>query len=320
LLYFKSLTLLENYVHLTTNIFHLKVVMKKEPKCTRSYKLKIEANFNKLEEVRYNARNHSLYLQHFVTQLYFSDKKHLSTFGMGTLANQAQKTAMGILAAHRAATKETGNKSNIPQIKFLSAPAKIFKSKNTKFDYWIKLSSQWKNIPIEIPAKSQSSLNKALKNNWELSERCELVQEKNGSWYCKVYVTRKKPNVVIQKETIGIDVGLKHSVSRSDNYLGKNLRPIIKKQKQQHASRQKQKIKNKASKLSQAKTAVKQFLDREVNLIIRRSLKLGYNISIEDPKVLANLSTGRLQGWARCYFANRLQIRATEEQLKRVFS
>ncbi len=183
--------------------------MKKEPKCNRSYKLRIEANFNKLEEVRYNARNHSLYLQHFVTQLYFSDKRHLSTLGMGTLANQAQKTAMGILAAHRAATKATGNKSNIPQIKFLSAPAKIFKSKNTKFDYWINVDSQWGKHEVLIPAKSHSCLNKALKNNWKLSERCEIVQEKNGTWYCRVYVTRKRPNVVVQKETIGIDVGLK---------------------------------------------------------------------------------------------------------------
>lgn len=65
---------------------------------TRSYQLQIQPNFYKLEDLRYNANRYALYLQHFVTQLYYSVKRFLSTKGMGSLANQAQKEAMAIIA------------------------------------------------------------------------------------------------------------------------------------------------------------------------------------------------------------------------------
>jgi hypothetical protein len=88
---------------------------------TRAYQLQILPNFQKLEDVRYSASRYRLYRQHFVTQLYFKPfQRFFSTKGMGKLANQAQKQAMGVIAAHRAATKANGDKSNCPQVNFES--------------------------------------------------------------------------------------------------------------------------------------------------------------------------------------------------------
>jgi len=60
------------------------------------------------------------------------------------------------------------------------------------------------------------------------------------------------------------------------------------------------------------KTVVKQVLDHEISLALRRSEKDGLNLVLEDPKVLANLKTGKLDGWTRYYYANRSIIRAKE--------
>ena len=40
-------------------------------KITRSYKLQILPNFKKFEDVRYSASRYKIYLQHFITQLYY---------------------------------------------------------------------------------------------------------------------------------------------------------------------------------------------------------------------------------------------------------
>jgi len=276
-------------------------------KLTRSYILQIDPNFHKMEEVRYNAQIYIKYLQHFVTQLYFSQKKFFSTKGMGTLANQAQKQAMGILNSHRKAIKETGDKSNIPQIKFKLTPALISKSKDTKYDYWVDILSQFKN-KVLIPAKSHKCLNKSLKDGWVLSKYCEIT-EKNKKWFCRVFVTKEKPKPIIKQKSLGIDVGIKHGTTRSDNYLGYNLSKIIKEEKEKQRSRNK----NKHKKKIQIKSRIKMVLDREVNRAIGRSKKLGLNLAVENPKRLTNLSSGKLQGWARSYFGNRLQVKAREE-------
>jgi len=277
-------------------------------KVTRTYKLKVYGNFYKMEDVRYSASISHKYTQHFVTQLYFSDKKHLSTKGMGTLANKSQKKAMETLAAHRASTKETGNKSNIPQIKYSICPGTISKSKDSSFDYWVGFISQWGN-KFKIPAKSHKALNKALKSSWILSDHCEL-KSINNEWYVYVFVSKEVEEPVRKEKCIGVDVGLKHASTRSDNYLGPNLSKIIKAEKEKQKSRQKNKVKKK-----EFKSKIKQILDSEVNRVLRRSKILSTNIAIENPKRLANLRSGKLQGWARSYFGNRLLIRAKEEEV-----
>lgn len=263
-----------------------------------------------MESARYISSRFIKYTQHFITQLYFSHQPRFSTKGMGKLANQAQRKAQGILSAHRAATKATGTKSNIPQINFTSCPAKIEKSKNSSFDYWISFENPFSKKRIRIPGRSHKRLNHFLRKGWELSQTGELVLQKNGHWQARVYIQKEVKKAVPQSSSLGVDVGITHSVSRSDGYIGKGLSKIIKKQKLKQAERKRQGVKTRS-----LKTNVKQQLDIEARRAIARCKRDGLSLAVEDPKRLANLRSGKLQGWARSYFGNRVVCLAEEESI-----
>jgi transposase len=123
-----------------------------------------------------------------------------------------------------------------------------------------------------------------------------------------LFVTKKVPKPEPKEKFLGIDVGLKHGITRSDGYLGPSLTPVIKLEKQKQAHRQRN-----GHPKRPFKSIIKQLLDHEVNLALRRSKKDQLNPVVEHPKILANLSSSRLQGWARSYFANRLSQRAYED-------
>jgi putative transposase len=267
---------------------------------TRAYHLSIDPNFQKLEDLRYSASRYRLFLQHFTTQLYFKPSiKFFSTQGMGALANKAQKQAMGIVKGIRA----TGEKSNCPEIKFNSCPASISESKHTTFDYWVTVTSQWKNR-ILIPARSHRKLNERLREGFELSKHCEVVQAKNGTWQVRVFVSKEIEIPTPKPHFIGIDVGIAHGVTRSDKYLGKSLKKIMQAERDSQRERSRQKHLKKPF-----KTKLKQQLDTEVTRVLTRCKLRGWNLVVEHPKVLSNL---RLDRWARSYFANRASERASE--------
>ena len=223
---------------------------------------------------------------------------------MGTLANQAQKQAMGVLAAHRAAVKATGEKSNCPQVNLNSCPASIVRSKNSTFDYWVTVMNQWQN-KIQIPAKSHRKLNDKLRQGWKLSKHCELVQIKTGNWYVRVFVTKEVAVPHPKDEFLGVDVGIAHGVTRSDKYLGASLKKILRRERDAQRERSRQKHVKKPF-----KTNLKQQLDIEVTRTLARCKRRGWNLVVEHPNVLANL---RLDRWARSYFARRASERAVEE-------
>ena len=274
-------------------------------KTTRTYKLKVYPNYHKLEDIRYTSSRYKLYLQIFLTQLYyFSWIKFYSTKGMGGLANQAQAQARGIVRGEREACKSRENhKSSCPEVKVELCPGLLRKAKYGVFDYWIAVNSQWKN-KVLVPAKSHSKLNDKLRQGWKLSSRCDLVKEKNNKWYCRVFVTKKfeKPSTVSQ--SLGVDVGIRHGVCRSDNYIGKNLYPILQEEKDSQRERQRQLHPKKPF-----KTKFKQQLDVEVNRALARCKANSQNLVVEHPKVLSNLKHDR---WARSYFARQASIRAIE--------
>jgi hypothetical protein len=272
---------------------------------TRTYQLQILPNFQKLEDVRYSASRYGLYLQHFVIQLYFKPNvRFFSTKGMGTLANQAQKQAMGVVAAHRAAVKATGEKSNCPQVNFESCPATISPSKDSTFDYWLTITNQWGN-KVRIPARSHRRLNDKLRDGWTLSDHSEVVQLRNGKWYARVFVSKEVEVATPKPKSMGVDVGIAHGVVRSDGYLGRNIGGIMRQERDAQRERQRQKHPKKPS-----KTLLKQQLDIEVNRALIRCQQDSRNLVVEHPKVLSNL---RIDRWARSYFANRATERAQEE-------
>lgn len=278
-------------------------------KVQRSYTLPIYANSVKLDTAKYTADRHLKYVNGYLGHLFFSEKKSFSTKGLGFLANQAQHKALGIINALRAAAKETGAKTNVPVLSKICAPATIEKSKTVEFDYWLSISNQWTSAKkIRIPIKAHKSFNKALHEGWQLSANCEFVN-KNNRYYARVFVSKEVAKATPHFNTLGCDVGLTHSVCRSDGHKGHGLKKVRVQQRRRKAERQRQG--HKIS--SKEKTVIKQLLDIEAKLAVRRSRSTSQSLVVESPKILANLRTGKLHGWARSYFAHRCATLCAEQ-------
>ena len=256
-------------------------------------------NFGKLEDLRYTSNKYQQYVQHFCNQLFFKfDGKLFSTKGLGQLANKAQYKARGIINALRKAALVTKEKTNIPEIKFQSSPGNIEISKDSSFDYWISFETQFSKKLVRIPAKSHKRLNQFLKKGYILNPVCELVLQKNGKFQVRVYVQKEVKIPIPNKDTLGIDVGIIHMVTRSDGYIGKSARCVLYRQRDKNKERRRQGHLTKS-----IKTNLKQLLDIEARKAVHVAKQNGWSIVVEDPKVLANLNT-KLQ-WAKTYFAKR---------------
>jgi ribosomal protein L21 len=276
-------------------------------KLTRVYKLRVYPNFQKKEEVRYTYAQFLRYVNLWCGKLFFNGNKSVSTEGLGQLANKAQHKARGIIQALVQASKATGEKTNIPVIRQLGCPAKVELNKQSCFDYWVSIESQF-GRPVKVPALSHRKLNQALKSGWELNPVAEFVLDKEGRSFVRVFVQKEVAKAELETKTLGCDVGYRNSVSRSDKYVGRNTSKIIYKTRQKQSSRQRQGFKS-----SLTKTRVKQLLDVEAKLAVARCKRVGLSLVVESLRVLNNLRSGRLQGWARNYFANRCHVLGKEE-------
>lgn len=274
----------------------------------RTYKIRLYPNRDKLDTSRYTNCRFIEYTNMFMGKYYFMPKIRISTAGLGLLANEARNKSRGIVSAILASGKETGKKTNVPYVIKIGCPALISKSQNSSFDYWVRVSNQWKlKGGVYIPAKSHKALNRALKDGWKMSVNCEF-KIINGNSYALVFVSKETPKIRKPKSFIGVDVGMKHSIVTSEGHLGHGLSTVVRRQKHKSAERQRQK--HRIS--DRGRTEVKQLLDREAKIVMRRSQKIGAGIAVEDPKRLANLRAGSLHGWARSYFANRLHVLGKE--------
>jgi transposase len=275
-------------------------------KITRSLKIRLYGNPGKMEDVRYTMHRFTQYLQDWINRVYLCYGQKFSTAGRGDTSNAALYMAHEIVSRHWKAINATGNKSTVPEIRNRSCKAKIEVAKGTSFDFWISVSSQWHNNRVRVPARSHRRLNEWLDKGWKMSSNCKVI-EKDGFYYAIVYVQSQAREKVKQEKFVGCDVGIRHGVSRSDGYLGMNLGHIIKRFRLKNAERRRQSHLTKSK-----KTALRQQLDIEVKRAIARCIATSSSLAVESPKRLANLSSGKLQGWARSYFANRAEQVAQE--------
>ena len=281
---------------------------------TRAYQLAIYPNQVKLDTARYTYNRFLEYTNIWASKLFFNGNKTISTKDLGQLCNKAQHKARGIISALVAASKETGSKINIPEVKRIGCPAKLQVSLTSEFDYWLTIENQFeKKGGVKIPCKAHKKLNQSLRDGWILNNSAEFFKDKNGKFYARVFVQKEVKKAEKKENSLGCDVGYRNSVIRSDGYIGKNISRIIKTEKQKQASRQKNGLKVKRS--LNLKSRIKQTLDLEALTAVRRSHKLGLNLVVESPKVLANLRSGKLHGWARSYFANRCQVLGREQEV-----
>ena len=288
-------------------------------KVNRSYKLRLYGNEVKTDTMRYAHSRFLQWCQMWSGRLLFNGNKHISTQGLGAIAHKAQYKAKGIIRALKAAAKETGNKTNIPELKNVGMPAKIETSKTPSFDYWVRVGNEWTTRGVvRLPAKAHKALNKALKEGWKLSSQCE-VKPINGEWFALLFVSKEVEKATAQPKSMGADVGINKAVTTSDGYKGADLKPIIAKVKESVRERYRQRMKfNQFQTLKRGrkdKSIVKQVLDREAKLFMERLKESGANAVVESRKSIANLRSGRLAKWARCYFANRMETLCKENSV-----
>ena len=284
---------------------------------TRTYRLLLVPNRDKFDTARYLINRFNSYVNICLGKLYFNGNKTYSTSGLGQLFNQAQHKARSMIKAQTAAQKETKDKTNVPIVSDLGVPVKYEISKSKKFNYWVKVSNQFTQRGIvKIPAKSTKALNEALKDNWKLTNFGEIKLIK-GKLFLIVFVQREADKPFPEKEVLGIDVGIKNSVTTSENHQGPDLRPIIKKFKNSKAERDRQRMKfNQKQKPSKSnKTFLKQTLNKEVKLAVARCSESKLSLAVESRKILNNLKSGKLSLWARNYFANRCEILCKEKSV-----
>ena len=285
----------------------------------RSYKLRLYGNPTKTDTMRYSHSRFLEWCQMWCGVLFFNGNKYVPTKGLGTICNWAEMKAKFIIKAMRAAEKETGNKSNIPEIKNVGMTA-LFQSnkKSKKWCYWVYVSNQFDGKPLHIPTQRHKALSRALRENWTLSGQCE-VKPINGEWFVYVFVSKKVEVPVANKDIpcLGVDVGYRHGCADSNGYLGVNLGKVIKKMRPRYSERYRQRMKygQKQSLGKTKKSTIKQLLDKEANVLIGRSKRLGCSLAVESSKTIANLKSGRLQGWARSYLAARLRVLSEENSV-----
>lgn len=277
--------------------------MAKKEVARRSYKIKLYGNKAKTDTARYTQMRFNQYCNMFLGRLFFGQKK-ISTKGLGNVANQALYRSNGIVRAVKAASKATGIKLNVPVARKVGCYSTIQVAKNGSFDYWITVANFFSPKPLKLPAKSHKAMNRALRDGWKMSKLCEFKMI-NGNAYALVFLEREvRWNKPIR--IIGVDVGYKYSIATSEGHIGRRTDTAIRRAKEIHAERRRQR--HKVS--NNGKTSVKQILDLEAKRLVGSSN--GVAFSVESPKRLANLRAGGLHGWARSYFANRMAVLCKE--------
>jgi len=176
--------------------------------------------------------------------------------------------------------------------------------KAKSFDQWIMLrgtsTTRGKSGGFYIPANRHRAINRTLAlPGAKLNESAEVFR-KNGKWYARVSVSVPLAEVQETRGTIGVDVGARTCVARSDGYKGCDLRPIFKKQRDRRAMQQKHGIDKRSN-----GTFQKQLLSKEARSLVSVALKTGRAIAVEDPKRLI-----RWKGHAARFFGMRVALLA----------
>ena len=262
----------------------------------RSYKLRLYGNLGKQAETYGIMLEYRAWLWHYLPRFYTKGEDYVeSTQGLGWLANQAMKHARQMLKAGRNAGIATGERFSCPQQVPLTCEAVLEPNAESTFDYWVKVTTG-----PRLPAQTHRALKRALRKGGTLKKTCYIFESK-GALYARVFVAHEKPEAVDSGRYLGVDVGVNAGVARSDGYIGKSLRPVLRRAQQKHAEQRRQ-----GHLKSSRRTACKEQLDREAQRIISVCLSTGQSLAIERLNTLSNLTpTGSIGGWARIHLGIR---------------
>jgi len=172
------------------------------------------------------------------------------------------------------------------------------------FDYWVMIKGTGDKT-FRVPARGHRGLKRTLalpgaQLNIGPKSTTEVYRRK-GTWYCRVSVKVPRASVQPTNGVIGVDVGARAAVTRSDGYRGPDLRPVLKKQRDRRAMQQKQGIDKRSN-----STFQKQLLCREARRLVSVASRAGRAIAVEDPKRLI-----RWKAHAARFFGNRVSLLAS---------
>ena len=201
----------------------------------RSYKLRLYGNLGKQAETYGIMLEYRAWLWHYLPRFYTKGEDYVeSTQGLGWLANQAMKHARQMLKAGRNAGIATGERFSCPQQVPLTCEAVLEPNAESTFDYWVKVTTG-----PRLPAQTHRALKRALRKGGTLKKTCYIFESK-GALYARVFVAHEKPEAVDSGRYLGVDVGVNAGVARSDGYIGKSLRPVLRRAQQKHAEQRRQ--------------------------------------------------------------------------------
>jgi len=268
---------------------------------TLSYKLKLHPTLNKADTLGLLAglfrRLHSL-ATHSIAAM--EQPRIPPCRGTGEFAGRAARRAYTDWRRSLKAARKTGRPFKAPTLRAeLIDAAHVQQPRRAKsFDLWVMVQGVGK---LYVPANKHRAINRALAYpGAALCEQGEIFR-KNGKWYCRVGVKVPLPKVTPVTEFIGVDVGVRTSVARSDGYQGPDLRPILKRQRNRRAMDQKRGIDRRVEISPQ-----RQVLAHEARKLVSVAQVSCRGIALEDPCRLI-----RWKQHAARYFGTRVALLAS---------
>ena len=266
-----------------------------------SYKLKLFPTSNKADTLGLLTR---LFCQtHAVaTQLMgeMAEPRIPSCKGLGEFKGRAYRRAATDYRRSLKAARKTGRLFKAPTLRAeLIDAAHIQAPRQAKgFDLWVMVQGVGK---LYVPAKKHRAVNRALAlPGATLCEQGEIFR-KNEKWYCRVGVKVPLPDEQKTTEFIGVDIGVRAAVTRSDGYQGPDLRPILKRSRDRRAMLQKHGVDE-----SREISPQRQVLAHEARRVVSVAQHTGRGVALEDPKRLI-----RWKAHAARYFATRVALLAS---------
>ena len=265
-----------------------------------SYKLKLYPSANKADTL---ALLTALFVRHHTEATHLlvaAEGRPFSTKGQGEFIGRACRRAFidfrrGAKAA-RALKKP--HKPGHLKAELIDAAEIQLPRKATGFDLWVLIRGTKEKGGFYVPANRHHGINKTLALPGAILNESAEVFRKNGQWYARVSVSVPITEPVQPNGWIGVDVGVRKSITRSDGYQGPDLRPILKKQRDRRAMQQKHGIDKRSH-----GTFQKQVLAKEARRAVSVAQRTGRGIALEDPKRLP-----RWKQWAGRFFAERVLL------------
>lgn len=174
--------------------------------------------------------------------------------------------------------------------------------KATSYDLWVHVEGLARWCQLCIPAKLHAGINRALAMPGSRLAKSAEIFERDGQWYARVFV-HVPPATVTKPQCgfIGVDVGVRTAVSYSDGKQTEGLHQVIRRQRDQLASRQRQLKTRKKNGLSRQC----QVLAREARACVTLAARTGRGVALENPSQLI-----RWKQHAARFFAKRVSLLA----------